>query len=95
MKRLKLIYLKNQMLAANTIADFIVILTVNTLMLHIQKASAKQTLQSPVAHWAEVLLGPFAFCFVTGMTFIYKSPRESMIELQLFLIGYQDPLIKF
>ena len=41
MKKIKLIYLKNQMLVANTIANVIGVLVVNTLMLSIQETFAK------------------------------------------------------
>jgi len=74
MKKLKLIYLKNQMLAANTIANFIGIFLVNTLMLLIQETSAKAILESSAAHWANVFFGPFAFFLVTGLTLVYEKP---------------------
>ena len=41
MSKIKLIYLKNQMLVANTIANVIGVWLVNTLMLRIQEAFAR------------------------------------------------------
>jgi hypothetical protein len=45
MKKIKLIYLKNQMLVANSIANFIGVLLVNTLMLRIQETFAIEILE--------------------------------------------------
>ena len=74
MEKIKLIYLKNQMLVANSIANFIGTILVNTLMLHIQEPFAKEILEYPIAHWTAALFGPFAFSFVTGMTLLYEKP---------------------
>jgi sigma-B regulation protein RsbU (phosphoserine phosphatase) len=74
MKRIKLIYLKNQMLVANSIANFIGVLLVNTLMLRIQETFAKEILETPIAYWAKALFSPFAFSFVTVMTLLYEKP---------------------
>ncbi|MBW2450683.1 MAG: hypothetical protein JRE92_09710, partial [Deltaproteobacteria bacterium] len=68
MRKIKLIYLKNQMLVANSFANFIGVLVVNTLMELIQETLAKKILESPIAHWTDVLFSPFAFSFVTVMT---------------------------
>jgi len=48
MKKIKLIYLKNQMLVANSIANFIGVLLVNTLMLRIQETFAREILEYPI-----------------------------------------------
>ena len=74
MKKIKLIYLKNQMLVANAIANFIGVLLVKTLMLNIQENFATEILESPVAHWTNALFSPFAFSFVTVMTLLYEKP---------------------
>jgi len=74
MKKIKLIYLKNQMLVANTIANFIGVLLVNTLMLRIQETFAREILETPIAHWTNALFSPFAFSFVTVMTLLYEKP---------------------
>ena len=74
MKKIKLIYLKNQMLVANSIANFIGVLLVNTLMLRIQETFAKEILESPIPHWTNALFSPFAFSFVTVMTLLYEKP---------------------
>jgi sigma-B regulation protein RsbU (phosphoserine phosphatase) len=75
MTKIKLIYLKNQMLIANSIANFIGVLVVKTLMFRIQEAFATEILETPIiADWAEALFSPFAFSFVTVMTLIYEKP---------------------
>ena len=75
MKKIKLIYLKNQMLVANSIANFIGVLVVKTLMFRIQEVFATEILETPIiADWAEALFSPFAFSFVTVMTLIYEKP---------------------
>jgi sigma-B regulation protein RsbU (phosphoserine phosphatase) len=74
MKKIELIYLKNQMLVANTIANFIGTILVNTLMLHIQGPFAKEILEYPIADWTAALFGPSAFSFVTVMTLLYEKP---------------------
>ena len=74
MSKIKLIYLKNQMLVANTISNVIGVWLVNTLMLHVQEAHAQEILEYPIAHWTSALFSPFAFSFVTVMTLRYEKP---------------------
>jgi sigma-B regulation protein RsbU (phosphoserine phosphatase) len=74
MTKIKPLYLKNQMLVANTIANLIGVWLVNTLMLRIQEALAREILEYPVAQWTSALFSPFAFSFVTVMTLIYEKP---------------------
>ena len=74
MKKVKLIYLKNQMLVANGIANFIGVLMVNTLMLATQEPWPKEILEYPIVHWTDALFSPFAFSFVMVMTLLYEKP---------------------
>ena len=71
MKKAKLIYLKNQMLVANGIANFIGVLMANALMLATQEPWPKGFLEYPIVHWTDALFSPFAFSFVIVMTLIY------------------------
>ncbi len=83
MKKIKLIYLKNQMLVANSIANFIGVLVVKTLMFRIQEAFATEILETPIiADWAEALFSPFAFSFVTVMTLLYEKPIRHYLNAQ-------------
>ena len=80
MRKIKLIYLKNQMLVANTFANLIGVLVVTTLMESIQEATAKGILETPVSHWIVVLFDPFAFFFVTVMTLLYEKPMRRYLN---------------
>jgi sigma-B regulation protein RsbU (phosphoserine phosphatase) len=74
MKKIKLFYLKNQMLVANGIANFIGVLVVKTLILRIQETFAIVILETPIARWTNTLFSPFAFSFVMVMTLLYEKP---------------------
>ena len=74
MKKSKLFHLKNEMLVANGIANFIGVFLVNALMLGSQETVTKEILEYPIAHWTDALFSPFAFSFVTVMTFLYEKP---------------------
>ena len=80
MSKIKLLYLKNQMLIANTIANVIGVWLVNTLMLRIQEALAREILEYPIAQWTSALFSPFAFSFVTVMTLIYEKPIRHYLK---------------
>jgi len=82
MDKIKLIYLKNQMLVANSMANFLGVLLVKTLMLRIQEAFATEILDYPAAHWAGVFFSPFAFFFVTVMTLVYEKPIRRYLNAQ-------------
>ena len=72
MKKLKLIYLKNQMLVANGIANFIGVLLSNALEFTTQEPYPKGFLEYPIVHWTNALFSPFAFSFVIVMTLLYE-----------------------
>jgi sensor histidine kinase YesM len=74
MKKSKLFHLKNEMLVANGIANFIGVFLVNALMLSSQETVTKEILEYPIAHWTDALFSPFAFSFVTVMTLLYEKP---------------------
>jgi hypothetical protein len=62
------------MLVANSIANFLGVLLVKTLMSRIQETFATEILETPIAHWTHALFSPFAFSFVTVMTLLYEKP---------------------
>ncbi len=74
MKKSKLFHLKNEMLVANAIANFIGVLLVHTLMERIQETFAQEILEYPIVHWTDALFSPFAFSFVMVMTLLYEKP---------------------
>jgi hypothetical protein len=59
MKKSKLFYLKNGMLGANFIANFIGVFLVNNLILRAGEPILKELLDVPVVYWTNVL---FRFC---------------------------------
>ena len=92
MKELKLFYLKNQMLVANGIANFIGISVVKILMLHIQETFATEILKTPIANWTNVLFSPFAFSLVMVMTLLYEKPIRRYLNSQFRLIPIAEDL---
>jgi hypothetical protein len=80
MTKIKGIYLKNQMLVANTIANVIGVWLVNTLMLRIQEVRAREILEYPIAQWTSALFSPFAFSFVKVMTLLYEKPIRQYLN---------------
>ena len=73
MKKLKLFHLKNEMLIANCIANFIGLLLGNALALTTQEPYPKEFLEYPIVHWTNALFSPFAFSFVIVMTLLYEN----------------------
>ncbi len=98
MKKSKLFHLKNEMLIANGIANFIGLLLANALALTTQEPYPKEFLEYPIAHWTDALFSPFAFSFVFVMTLLYEKPirhnlnavfRRTSIPQDLKLIARQ------
>ncbi len=73
MKKLKLFHLKNEMLIANAIANFIGVFLAIAL---IRKAEPfpKELFDNPIIYWTDALFDPFAFSFVIVMTLLYEKP---------------------
>jgi len=90
MKKIKLIYLKNQMLIANSIANFIGVILVKTLMVNIQETVAQQILESSSAHWTAALFSPFAFSFVNVLIFIGVGICLTILVSRNLSIPFRD-----
>ena len=71
MTKFKLFHLKNDMLAANFLANFIGVFLANVVML---TAEGFPEWQHPLPYWIDTLFTPFAFSFVGGMTLLYEKP---------------------
>ncbi len=80
MKKSKLFYLKNGMLGANFIANFIGVFLVNNLILRAGEPILKELLDVPVVYWTNVLLGPLTFSFVFVMTLLYEKPTRHYLN---------------
>jgi len=73
MKKLKFFYLRNQMLVANGIANFIGVFLAIALI-HKAEPFPKELFDNPIIYWTDALFDPFAFSFVIVMTLLYEKP---------------------
>ncbi len=74
MKKIRRFHLKNDMLAANFLANFVGVFLVNGLLILAEGTPPKQIWTHPVAYWVDALFTPFAFIFVTVATLVYEKP---------------------
>ncbi|MEE8481028.1 MAG: SpoIIE family protein phosphatase, partial [Desulfobacterales bacterium] len=72
MKKLKLFHLKNEMLIANGIANFIGVFWVT----HMKPTTGEMggLFEYSIPYWIDALFDPFAFSFVIVMTLLYEKP---------------------
>ena len=72
MKKLKLFHLKNEMLIANGIANFIGVFWVT----HMKPTTGEMewSFEYSIPYWIDTLFDPFAFSFVIVMTLLYEKP---------------------
>jgi sigma-B regulation protein RsbU (phosphoserine phosphatase) len=81
MTKFKLFHLKNEMLAANFLANFIGVFFANVLLLMDEGFPDKQMWQQPLPYWVDTLFTPFAFIFVGVMTVLYEIPIRRYLNL--------------
>ena len=74
MTKFKQFHLKNEMLGANFLANFIGVFFVNALLLIAEGKPPKYIWAHPVAYWVDALFTPMAFTFVFLVTLIYEKP---------------------
>jgi len=74
MTKRKLLHLKNEMLAANFLANIIGVFVVNALMYTGEGFTNKILWEYTIPFWIDALFTPFAFTFVTVMTLRYEKP---------------------
>ncbi len=74
MTKSKLRHLKNEMLIANFLANFIGVFVVNALIYSGESFSNAKIWQHAVPFWIDALFTPFAFTFVGVMTLLYERP---------------------
>ena len=74
MTKLKLFHLKNEMLAANFLANFFSVFGVNVLMFSAERFSELKIWTYTIPYWIDALFTPFAFAFVCVMTLLYEKP---------------------
>ena len=82
MTKLKLFHLKNEMLAANFLANFVGVFFVNTT-LYVAEGfpTDKEMWQQPLPFWVDALFTPLAFTFVAVMTLLYEKPIRRYLNL--------------
>ena len=81
MTKFKLFHLKNDMLGANFLANFIGVFFVNTMLFMAEGFPDKHIWQHPLPYWVDTLFTPFAFCFVSVMTVLYEKPIRRYLNL--------------
>ena len=74
MTKLKLFHLKNEMLAANFLANLIGVFGANTMLFMAAGRTQQEYLGHAVPYWIDALFTPFAFAFVTVMSLLYEKP---------------------
>ena len=75
MKKIKLFYLKNQLLVANAIANFIGVFWVNRLLTFTADVEIRAKIwENALPFWVDSLFDPFAFSFIGVMTVLYERP---------------------
>ena len=81
MTKFKLFHLKNEMLTANFLANFIGVFFANAMLLMAEGFPDKQMWQHPLPYWVDTLFTPFAFSFVGVMTVLYEKPIRRYLNL--------------
>jgi sigma-B regulation protein RsbU (phosphoserine phosphatase) len=80
MKKIKLFYLKNGMLVANGIANFIGVFVGTNLESKTHVPYPKEFWEYPIVNWTDTLYSPFAFSFVIVMTLLYEKPIRQYLN---------------
>ena len=82
MTKFKLFHLKNEMLVANGLANFVGVFFVNAMLFVAEGfPEDKQMWQQPIPYWVDALFTPFAFSFVAVMTLLYEKPIRRYLNL--------------
>jgi sigma-B regulation protein RsbU (phosphoserine phosphatase) len=79
MNKLKLFHLKNEMLVANGIANFMGVFLVSALI-HRAEPFPNELFDNPIIYWTDALFSPFAFSFVFVMTLLYEKPIRHFLN---------------
>ena len=74
MTKFKLMQLKNEMLVANFLANFIGVVVVQALIFRAETPLPESLFANPIVYWFDIAFTPFAFLFVTVFTLIYERP---------------------
>jgi len=80
MTRFRLWYLKNEMLAANFLANLIGVGLIELFLLRTEGSAPKEFLQHPVANFVNYGFNIAAFTFVLITTLIYERPIRAYLN---------------
>jgi sigma-B regulation protein RsbU (phosphoserine phosphatase) len=80
MTELRRFHLKNEMLGANFLANFVGVFLVNGLLILAEGTPPAIIWTHPVAYWTDALFTPFAFVFVTVATLVYEKPIRQYLN---------------
>ncbi len=80
MTRFKLFHLKNDMMVANFLANFIGVLLTDLFLLKTEGSMPDELFKNPVFQLVDTAFTPLAFCFVAIMTFVYEKPIRSYLN---------------
>jgi sigma-B regulation protein RsbU (phosphoserine phosphatase) len=80
MSKFKLFHLKNDMLVANFLANFIGVALTKLFLLKTESPMPDELFQNPVFLLIDTAFTPFAFCFVGLMTVLYERPIRSYLN---------------
>jgi sigma-B regulation protein RsbU (phosphoserine phosphatase) len=81
MTKFEQFHIKNEMLIANGLANFIGVFFANATMFMAEGFPDKQMWQQGFAYWIDTLFTPFAFSFVAVMTLLYEKPIRRYLNL--------------
>ena len=80
MTRFKLFHLRNDMLFANFLANFIGVALVKLLLLKTESPVPNELLKNPVFYFIDTAFTPAAFGFVGIMTLLYEKPIRAYLN---------------
>jgi sigma-B regulation protein RsbU (phosphoserine phosphatase) len=80
MTRFKLFHLKNDMLAANFLANFIGVALTKFFLIKTEKPIPQEILHNPIFSSVDAAFAPVAFAFVSVLTVLYEKPIRSYLN---------------
>ena len=80
MTKFKRFHLKNEMLLANFLANFIAVFFFQVLMFRAEPDPPEHIWQNPVVEMIDILFTPAAFIFVVVMTLLYERPIRKYFD---------------
>ncbi len=92
MTKLKLLHLKNEMLVANFLANFISAELVQTLIFKAEEPLTDSLFENRLVNLFDMAFSPFAFIFVTVITLIYERPIRQYLTAKAGQISISPEL---